>query len=97
MIKHNNVMMEQLSGLRKDIRNEELNLDNYNLDLSVNTIKAKDVEPEIKPPGPGNPRPQNLFKRHIDEQKKAIVTSVELLTRTVALAITDNKPILANN
>lgn len=76
---HNSEAMGKCKELRASLTHPDLKLDNYSLDQQTENLESKTVEPRVLPPGPTRIKAQNLFKRHMAEQKKTIIDSLTLL------------------
>lgn len=81
--------------LRRELTNKDLEIDNYNLDKQVEIIREKEIEIIVKAPGPTNPKGQNMFKRPMEDQRKCVIASLDVIKKLIAQAHSFDAPVLA--
>mmetsp|Transcript_43932 Transcript_43932/g.58261 ORF Transcript_43932/g.58261 Transcript_43932/m.58261 type:complete len:141 (-) Transcript_43932:13-435(-) len=93
----NNDVLKQMKELRKEINCEENDTENLELNVTCDKLINTPVDARLSGPAPGSKTINNLFKRHMEEQRSMINESIDILMRTVKIAYSLNRPLLASS
>ena len=92
----NSSVLSSLSELRKEIKCEEVDQLNEELDFLVIKLVGTPADATLKGPEPGSQTVTNLFKTFMQTQRNTMTQSIDVILKVIKIAYSLNRPLLAS-